>query len=126
MTLYTDKRVNSSRRHNNSKHMQLHILAFFTQIFLIVAFTTTKLILFDISFEATLISTLIIMTWWGNQTEWLNAGHYLLFCILISSLPPLLYPKLQSLIKLFNKLQSSKIWHQYAIFNNECSISRDW
>nr|DAZ85403.1 TPA_asm: NADH dehydrogenase subunit 4 [Gymnogyps californianus] len=57
------------------------------QPFLILAFSTTELMLFYISFEATLIPTLILITRWGNQPERLSAGIYLLFYTLISSLP---------------------------------------
>nr|AIW80938.1 NADH dehydrogenase subunit 4 [Cheirogaleus crossleyi]AIW80942.1 NADH dehydrogenase subunit 4 [Cheirogaleus crossleyi]AIW80946.1 NADH dehydrogenase subunit 4 [Cheirogaleus crossleyi]AIW80950.1 NADH dehydrogenase subunit 4 [Cheirogaleus crossleyi] len=59
----------------------------FLQMFLIMTFTATELILFYILFEATLIPTLVIITRWGNQTERLNAGLYFLFYTLIGSLP---------------------------------------
>ncbi|YP_009689535.1 NADH dehydrogenase subunit 4 (mitochondrion) [Leuresthes tenuis] len=57
------------------------------QIFLILAFSATELIMFYVMFEATLIPTLIIITRWGNQTERLNAGTYFLFYTLAGSLP---------------------------------------
>lgn len=57
------------------------------QIFLILTFSATELILFYILFEATLVPTLILITRWGNQTERLNAGLYFLFYTLIGSLP---------------------------------------
>nr|YP_009685890.1 NADH dehydrogenase subunit 4 [Aphyosemion cyanostictum]QDV92515.1 NADH dehydrogenase subunit 4 [Aphyosemion cyanostictum] len=57
------------------------------QIFLILAFSTTELIMFYIMFEATLIPTLIIITRWGNQMERMNAGTYFLFYTLAGSLP---------------------------------------
>nr|ABD58766.1 NADH dehydrogenase subunit 4 [Pedionomus torquatus] len=57
------------------------------QTFIILAFSSTELMLFYISFEATLIPTLILITRWGNQPERLSAGIYLLFYTLISSLP---------------------------------------
>nr|YP_009111957.1 NADH dehydrogenase subunit 4 [Butorides striata]AHN95842.1 NADH dehydrogenase subunit 4 [Butorides striata] len=60
------------------------------QPFIILAFSTTELMLFYISFEATLIPTLILITRWGNQPERLSAGTYLLFYTLISSLPLLI------------------------------------
>nr|YP_009762678.1 NADH dehydrogenase subunit 4 [Geopelia cuneata]QIQ59697.1 NADH dehydrogenase subunit 4 [Geopelia cuneata] len=64
------------------------ILALITiQPFIILAFSSTELMLFYISFEATLIPTLILITRWGNQPERLSAGIYLLFYTLISSLP---------------------------------------
>nr|QLD21705.1 NADH dehydrogenase subunit 4 [Guerlinguetus brasiliensis] len=57
------------------------------QLFLIMTFSASELVLFYILFEATLIPTLIIITRWGNQTERLNAGMYFLFYTLIGSLP---------------------------------------
>nr|YP_004465033.1 NADH dehydrogenase subunit 4 [Psilorhynchus sucatio]BAK22974.1 NADH dehydrogenase subunit 4 [Psilorhynchus sucatio] len=57
------------------------------QAFLIMAFSSTEIIMFYIMFEATLIPTLIIITRWGNQTERLNAGTYFLFYTLAGSLP---------------------------------------
>nr|QIJ58830.1 NADH dehydrogenase subunit 4 [Stonogobiops yasha] len=57
------------------------------QMFLILAFSATEVILFYVMFEATLIPTLIIITRWGNQTERLNAGTYFLFYTLAGSLP---------------------------------------
>ncbi|YP_007624380.1 NADH dehydrogenase subunit 4 (mitochondrion) [Grus americana] len=60
------------------------------QPFIILAFSATELMLFYISFEATLIPTLILITRWGNQPERLSAGIYLLFYTLISFLPLLI------------------------------------
>nr|WNH20239.1 NADH dehydrogenase subunit 4 [Aporops bilinearis] len=57
------------------------------QIFLIMAFSATEVIMFYVMFEATLIPTLIIITRWGNQAERLNAGIYFLFYTLLGSLP---------------------------------------
>nr|YP_009363861.1 NADH dehydrogenase subunit 4 [Lycodes tanakae]YP_010146989.1 NADH dehydrogenase subunit 4 [Lycodes polaris]AOX49181.1 NADH dehydrogenase subunit 4 [Lycodes tanakae]QQP21511.1 NADH dehydrogenase subunit 4 [Lycodes polaris] len=57
------------------------------QVFLIMAFGATEIIMFYIMFEATLIPTLIIITRWGNQTERLSAGVYFLFYTLAGSLP---------------------------------------
>nr|WNH19835.1 NADH dehydrogenase subunit 4 [Stomias danae] len=57
------------------------------QMFLILAFGATEIIMFYIMFEATLIPTLFIITRWGNQTERLNAGTYFLFYTLAGSLP---------------------------------------
>nr|YP_010393362.1 NADH dehydrogenase subunit 4 [Corydoras paleatus]UPY81579.1 NADH dehydrogenase subunit 4 [Corydoras paleatus] len=57
------------------------------QMFLIMAFGATEIMMFYIMFEATLIPTLIIITRWGNQTERLSAGTYFLFYTLAGSLP---------------------------------------
>nr|QLD22056.1 NADH dehydrogenase subunit 4 [Guerlinguetus aestuans] len=67
---------------------KLYILMLISlQLFLIMTFSASELVLFYILFEATLIPTLIIITRWGNQTERLNAGLYFLFYTLIGSLP---------------------------------------
>uniref|UniRef100_UPI0030FEA9A5 NADH dehydrogenase subunit 4 n=1 Tax=Prionotus nudigula TaxID=1421438 RepID=UPI0030FEA9A5 len=60
------------------------------QIFLIMAFGATEIIMFYVMFEATLIPTLVIITRWGNQMERLNAGIYFLFYTLAGSLPLLI------------------------------------
>nr|YP_009167109.1 NADH dehydrogenase subunit 4 [Centropyge woodheadi]ALD15841.1 NADH dehydrogenase subunit 4 [Centropyge woodheadi] len=60
------------------------------QLFLILAFGATEIIMFYIMFEATLLPTLILITRWGNQTERLSAGFYFLFYTLAASLPLLI------------------------------------
>nr|UNQ84532.1 NADH dehydrogenase subunit 4 [Ophisternon infernale] len=81
----------ASQNHISSNPMNRQrtyiILLTLLQLFLILAFSTTELILFYIMFETTLIPTLIIITRWGNQTERLNAGTYFLFYTLMGSLP---------------------------------------
>nr|AGZ18994.1 NADH dehydrogenase subunit 4 [Hypogeophis rostratus] len=69
-------------------HQRMYITTFILlQTTLILAFSSTELILFYIMFETTLIPTLVIITRWGNQTERLNAGTYFLFYTLLGSLP---------------------------------------
>nr|UXB58870.1 NADH dehydrogenase subunit 4 [Cottus gulosus] len=70
----------------NRQRMYLTLLTSL-QIFLILAFGATEIIMFYVMFEATLIPTLILITRWGNQTERLNAGVYFLFYTLAGSLP---------------------------------------
>nr|AEL97417.1 NADH dehydrogenase subunit 4 [Tetronarce macneilli] len=90
------------------------ILLILLQIFLILAFSATELILFYIMFEATLIPTLIIITRWGNQTERLNAGIYFLFYTLAGSLPLLI-----ALLILQNDANTlSMLMMQHGLFNN--------
>nr|YP_010960414.1 NADH dehydrogenase subunit 4 [Polymetme thaeocoryla]WNH37778.1 NADH dehydrogenase subunit 4 [Polymetme thaeocoryla] len=57
------------------------------QMFLILAFGATEFTMFYITFEATLLPTLFLITRWGNQAERLNAGVYFLFYTLVGSLP---------------------------------------
>nr|NP_795738.1 NADH dehydrogenase subunit 4 [Lipolagus ochotensis]BAC58143.1 NADH dehydrogenase subunit 4 [Lipolagus ochotensis] len=70
----------------NRQRTYLSLLASL-QMFLIMAFGATEIILFYVMFEATLVPTLIIITRWGNQAERLNAGTYFLFYTLAGSLP---------------------------------------
>nr|ANS10559.1 NADH dehydrogenase subunit 4 [Pipile pipile]ANS10572.1 NADH dehydrogenase subunit 4 [Pipile pipile]ANS10585.1 NADH dehydrogenase subunit 4 [Pipile pipile] len=75
-------------QHEPLTRKRMFILALITiQPFIIMAFSATELTLFYISFEATLIPTLVLITRWGSQPERLSAGIYLLFYTLASSLP---------------------------------------
>lgn len=74
------------------------------QIFLILAFASTEVVLFFLMFEATLLPTLIIITRWGSQAERLNAGTYFLFYTLAGSLPLLV-----SLLYIQNCLGSTSL-----------------
>nr|YP_009517308.1 NADH dehydrogenase subunit 4 [Proechimys simonsi]ASU93034.1 NADH dehydrogenase subunit 4 [Proechimys simonsi]ASU93060.1 NADH dehydrogenase subunit 4 [Proechimys simonsi] len=87
------------------------------QMFLILTFSATEMIMFYILFETTLIPTLIIITRWGNQTERMKAGLYFLFYTLIGSLPLLI-----SLIYMQNQLGSLNMllfnYYNYHIHHN--------
>nr|APC60904.1 NADH dehydrogenase subunit 4 [Hoplomys gymnurus] len=85
---------------DNRKKLYITLLVLL-QMFLILTFTATEMILFYILFETTLIPTLIIITRWGNQTERMKAGLYFLFYTLIGSLPLLV-----SLIYMQNQMGS--------------------
>nr|YP_009245092.1 NADH dehydrogenase subunit 4 [Dactylomys dactylinus]AMR73888.1 NADH dehydrogenase subunit 4 [Dactylomys dactylinus] len=88
------------------------------QVFLILTFSATELILFYILFETTLIPTLIIITRWGNQTERMKAGMYFLFYTLIGSLPLLV-----TLIYMQNQLGSLN----FLLFSYNCySLYPTW
>nr|BBI37614.1 NADH dehydrogenase subunit 4 [Trimma benjamini] len=74
--------------HQPLNHQRTYItLLVSLQVFLIISFSATEMLLFYIMFEATLIPTLIMITRWGNQAERLNAGTYFLFYTLAGSLP---------------------------------------
>nr|YP_009512576.1 NADH dehydrogenase subunit 4 [Hymenopenaeus neptunus]AXJ93143.1 NADH dehydrogenase subunit 4 [Hymenopenaeus neptunus] len=59
-------------------------------VFLLFTFSSTDYLLFYISFESSLIPTLILILGWGYQPERLQAGVYMLFYTLFASLPLLL------------------------------------
>lgn len=54
---------------------------------LVVTFSATEYIMFYISFESSLIPTLILILGWGYQPERIQAGVYMLFYTLFFSLP---------------------------------------
>nr|YP_009104473.1 NADH dehydrogenase subunit 4 [Heliornis fulica]AHA13324.1 NADH dehydrogenase subunit 4 [Heliornis fulica] len=93
------------------------------QPFIILAFSSIELTLFYISFEATLIPTLILITRWGNQPERLSAGIYLMLYTLISSLPllvALLYihthtGTMNMALMKFNPTPYTNSWTHYMI-----------
>nr|UCP07158.1 NADH dehydrogenase subunit 4 [Orthomeria smaragdinum] len=59
-------------------------------IFLFMTFSSNNLILFYLFFESSLIPTLFLIFGWGYQPERLQAGIYLFFYTLFSSMPLLL------------------------------------
>nr|WSP03285.1 NADH dehydrogenase subunit 4 [Hemitaurichthys polylepis] len=84
----------ASQNHTSSEPLnrqRMHItLLVSLQIFLIMAFGATEILMFYVMFEATLIPTLVLITRWGNQAERLGAGTYFLFYTLAGSLPLLI------------------------------------
>nr|QHI42767.1 NADH dehydrogenase subunit 4 [Arnoglossus laterna] len=81
----------------NRQRLYIMLLTFL-QLFLILAFGATELILFYVMFEATLIPTLLLITRWGNQADRIGAGTYFLFYTLAGSMPLLV-----ALLALINK-----------------------
>nr|YP_009343069.1 NADH dehydrogenase subunit 4 [Pacifastacus leniusculus]APS87296.1 NADH dehydrogenase subunit 4 [Pacifastacus leniusculus] len=64
---------------------------------LIMTFSSTDYLMFYLSFESSLIPTLILILGWGYQPERTQAGIYMLFYTLFASLPLLI-----SLISVYN------------------------
>nr|YP_010988773.1 NADH dehydrogenase subunit 4 [Paranaspides williamsi]WOR81143.1 NADH dehydrogenase subunit 4 [Paranaspides williamsi] len=56
-------------------------------LFLILSFGASDYLMFYISFESSLIPTLILILGWGYQPERIQAGVYMLFYTLFASLP---------------------------------------
>nr|UGS80251.1 NADH dehydrogenase subunit 4 [Eolachesilla chilensis] len=59
-------------------------------MFLLLSFYTMNLFLFYVFFEGSLVPTFLLILGWGYQSERLQAGIYLLFYTLVSSLPLLM------------------------------------
>nr|ASM82665.1 NADH dehydrogenase subunit 4 [Paratimomenus flavocapitatus] len=66
------------------KFLQLSLLLL---IFLMATFGTMNIMVFYMSFEASLIPTLLLILGWGNQPERMQAGVYLMMYTLLASLP---------------------------------------
>ena len=58
--------------------------------FLLLFFSVRNIILFYIFFEATLIPTLLLVSYWGYQPERLQAGSYIILYTVTASLPLLI------------------------------------
>nr|YP_009045920.1 NADH dehydrogenase subunit 4 [Myomenippe fornasinii]CDR98403.1 NADH dehydrogenase subunit 4 [Myomenippe fornasinii] len=63
------------------------VVSLFLLLSLVVTFSSLDYLLFYISFEASLIPTLILILGWGYQPERIQAGVYMLFYTLAFSLP---------------------------------------
>lgn len=75
--------------HNSSGHVYFSIILLLF-VFVSLAFTVNKTILFYLFFEASLIPIFLIVMGWGYQPERLRAGFALFFYTLVTSLPLLL------------------------------------
>nr|YP_010248186.1 NADH dehydrogenase subunit 4 [Gonodactylus smithii]YP_337844.1 NADH dehydrogenase subunit 4 [Gonodactylus chiragra]ABA18056.1 NADH dehydrogenase subunit 4 [Gonodactylus chiragra]QTK16227.1 NADH dehydrogenase subunit 4 [Gonodactylus smithii]UEV86997.1 NADH dehydrogenase subunit 4 [Gonodactylellus affinis] len=71
----------------NNFHKIFVMTCCFLNFFLVMTFASTDLFLFYVSFEASLIPTLILILGWGYQPERIGAGIYMLFYTLTASLP---------------------------------------
>nr|YP_010593049.1 NADH dehydrogenase subunit 4 [Aparapotamon binchuanense]WAB69716.1 NADH dehydrogenase subunit 4 [Aparapotamon binchuanense] len=68
-------------------HFSFIMVNLFLLFFLMITFSTVSYLIFYISFEASLIPTLILILGWGYQPERIQAGIYMLFYTLVMSLP---------------------------------------
>nr|QFO87059.1 NADH dehydrogenase subunit 4 [Latreillia valida] len=89
----------SSQKIKSSKNFSLSflIVIIFLLLSLIITFCSMDYLLFYVSFEMSLIPTLILILGWGYQPERLQAGIYMLFYTLFLSLPLLV-----SLLSFYN------------------------
>nr|YP_010988695.1 NADH dehydrogenase subunit 4 [Anaspides richardsoni]WOR81013.1 NADH dehydrogenase subunit 4 [Anaspides richardsoni] len=94
-------------------------------LFLVLSFSASDYLLFYISFEASLIPTLMLILGWGYQPERVQAGVYMLFYTLFASLPLLvsflgIYTTTGSLVMGVNsnicqEEFSSYLWYIFSI-----------
>nr|YP_010593036.1 NADH dehydrogenase subunit 4 [Aparapotamon huizeense]WAB69703.1 NADH dehydrogenase subunit 4 [Aparapotamon huizeense] len=83
LVLLASEGVKGSKKFHFSFIMVNLVLLFF----LMITFSTVSYLIFYISFEASLIPTLILILGWGYQPERIQAGIYMLFYTLVMSLP---------------------------------------
>nr|YP_009654740.1 NADH dehydrogenase subunit 4 [Catacanthus incarnatus]QCI09295.1 NADH dehydrogenase subunit 4 [Catacanthus incarnatus] len=69
---------------------EFNFVIYLLMIALLLSFSSLNMFMFYLSFESSLIPTLLLIFGWGYQPERLVAGYYLLFYTLFASLPLLL------------------------------------
>nr|YP_009502925.1 NADH dehydrogenase subunit 4 [Spongiocaris panglao]AXG21502.1 NADH dehydrogenase subunit 4 [Spongiocaris panglao] len=117
----------SEKIYKENNHFSLFMtMLIMLLVFLILTFSVMDYLLFYISFESSLIPTLILILGWGYQPERLQAGVYMLFYTLFASLPLLisiisLYKMNGSLVMGFMNMDSENsviyfIWYLASIF----------
>nr|YP_009229046.1 NADH dehydrogenase subunit 4 [Longpotamon xiushuiense]ALS20344.1 NADH dehydrogenase subunit 4 [Longpotamon xiushuiense] len=94
-------------------------------LFLVITFSSISYLIFYISFEASLIPTLVLILGWGYQPERIQAGIYMLFYTLTLSLPLLvcllnIYYNKGSLIMKMSELKMDSgymmsIWYMFVV-----------
>nr|AKS48931.1 NADH dehydrogenase subunit 4 [Trypanobia cryptica] len=102
---------------NNQNNKFFFLCSALTTI-LMVSFCVNNLMLFYITFEASLIPTLLLILIWGYQPERIQAGVYLMMYTMAASLPLLLsltfiYSSNKNLNMLLNNMENS---------TNECLV----
>nr|YP_010466947.1 NADH dehydrogenase subunit 4 [Hemigrapsus sinensis]UVF28719.1 NADH dehydrogenase subunit 4 [Hemigrapsus sinensis] len=101
------------------------LVILFLLLSLLITFSSLNYLLFYISFEMSLIPTLILILGWGYQPERIQAGIYMLFYTLALSLPLLgsllyIYVKEHSLIMMLSNIildtsSVNSIWYFSSI-----------
>uniref|UniRef100_UPI0030E55560 NADH dehydrogenase subunit 4 n=1 Tax=Austruca annulipes TaxID=196277 RepID=UPI0030E55560 len=79
--------ASNSVKENNKFFSTFIIVNLFLLLSLMITFSSLSYLLFYISFEMSLIPTLILILGWGYQPERIQAGMYMLFYTLTLSLP---------------------------------------
>nr|YP_009525747.1 NADH dehydrogenase subunit 4 [Orithyia sinica]AXS67521.1 NADH dehydrogenase subunit 4 [Orithyia sinica] len=104
-------------KYSNNFFSMFVMVNLFLLLFLMITFSATDFLLFYISFEMSLIPTLILILGWGYQPERIQAGVYMLFYTLAFSLPLLI-----SLLVLFYKSNSLTICLSSSVEGSYMSV----
>lgn len=107
---------------NNIIHHSLYFNLLLSSLLLclVITFRTFNIIIFYITFEASLIPTFILILGWGNQPERSQAGTYIIIYTVLASLPLLVVFLIWS-----NKIGSTNI-HILYTYNSNMLISGLW
>lgn len=97
-------RIKRLSRKTLKKQQSFVFLKLIILLALIITFSTTRLLIFFIAFEATLVPTLLLIARWGMQKERIEASYYFVIYTLIRSLPLLI-----ALITIYYKDYKTKI-----------------
>nr|YP_010891696.1 NADH dehydrogenase subunit 4 [Rhynchocinetes brucei]WJM99851.1 NADH dehydrogenase subunit 4 [Rhynchocinetes brucei] len=89
---------------------------------LVLSFSSIDYLLFYISFESSLIPTLILILGWGYQEERVQAGWYMLFYTLFASLPLLL--SFMVMYKFMGSLNMQ--WTLFFDFSSKGLVNHIW
>jgi len=98
LCLLANNKIKLKKKTNSTKFV---ILISIIKVFLLLTFSSLKILLFFVCFEATLIPTFILITRLGAKIERIQAGLYFMFYTLFGSLP------LLASILFINKTKSS-------------------
>nr|QGT77317.1 NADH dehydrogenase subunit 4 [Tenuipotamon yuxiense] len=79
--------ASESVKNKKKFHFSFIVVNLVLLLFLMITFSSVSYLIFYISFEASLIPTLILILGWGYQPERIQAGVYMLFYTLAMSLP---------------------------------------
>nr|WDS80471.1 NADH dehydrogenase subunit 4 [Nanhaipotamon longhaiense] len=106
-------------------HLSFILVNLILLMALMITFSSISYLIFYISFEMSLIPTLILILGWGYQPERIQAGIYMLFYTLTLSLPLLvcllsIYYNKGSLIMMMNKLSMDNsymmsVWYMFVV-----------
>nr|WRK19531.1 NADH dehydrogenase subunit 4 [Hainanpotamon sp.] len=117
--------ASESVKDKKSFHFSFVMVNLILLMFLVITFSSISYLVFYISFEVSLIPTLILILGWGYQPERIQAGIYMLFYTLTLSLPLLvcllnIYYNKGSLIMMMNGLSMdtscmSSVWYMFMV-----------
>ena len=112
-------RANVLLSNNSTNQFTIHII--FLALILAITFRASNILIFYISFESSLIPTLLLIIGWGYQPERIQAGIYIILYTIAASLPLLI-----RIIIIYNANNSLFIFSQIYNIRFSSSIIKLW